>query len=97
MNKLQRITKIKKHLETLEPVKVQVIDESANHIGHVGALDGRGHYAMKIVSHHFNDKTSIERHQMVYQALGKLMKTDIHALKIKALTPNEETSSSPTV
>lgn len=90
MNKIQRINKIKKYLEPLEPVKIQVIDESANHIGHPGAQDGRGHYAMKIVSQHFNDKTAIERHKMVYQALGKLMQTDIHALKIKALTPNED-------
>lgn len=93
MNKLQRINKIKKHLEPLNPVKIQVIDESAHHVGHVGAEDGRGHYAMKIVSHQFNDKTSVQRHQMVYQALGKLMQTDIHALKIKALTPHEDSAN----
>lgn len=89
MNKLQRINKIKQHLQQLEPVKIQVIDESAQHIGHPGAQDGRGHYAVKIVSHQFDDKTHLQRHQMIYQALSKLMQTEIHALKIKALTPIE--------
>lgn len=89
MNKLQRINKIKIQLKPLDPVKLQVIDESAQHIGHEGAQDGRGHYAVNIVSHQFNDKTLIERHQMVYDALGKLMQTEIHALKIKALSPGE--------
>lgn len=89
MNKLQRINKIKECLKQLDPIKIQIIDESSQHIGHAGAKDGRGHYAMKIISSQFYDKTLVQRHQMVYQALDKLMQTEIHALKIKALTPHE--------
>lgn len=90
MNKLQRINKIKQYLEPLEPIKIQVIDESAQHIGHPGAQEGHGHYALKIVSHQFKDKTHLERHKMIYNALGRLMQTEIHALQIKALAPCED-------
>jgi BolA protein len=64
-------------------------DQSALHAGHAGAKSGRGHFAVLIVSNAFTGKNPVERHRMVYRALDKEMQTDIHALSIKPLTPEE--------
>jgi BolA protein len=72
------------HVETLE-----LIDDSHRHVGHVGARDGRGHYTVRIVSRDFEGMRPLQRHQLVYRSLGSLMQTDIHALSITALTPEE--------
>ena len=71
------------------PTHILVKDQSHLHAGHAGAQDGRGHFAVKIVAEAFTDKSRIERHRMVYDALGDMMQTDIHALSIDALTPAE--------
>ena len=71
------------------PLELVVRDDSALHAGHAGARDGRGHFAVRLVSSTFADHTRVERHRMVYGALGEMMQTDIHALSITALTPDE--------
>jgi BolA protein len=71
------------------PLELDVRDDSAQHAGHAGARDGRGHFAVRIVSPAFASQGRVERHRMVYAALGELMQTDIHALSISALTPDE--------
>lgn len=68
------------------PTLLNVADESHLHIGHAGAADGKGHYALTIHSQAFVGKTLIQRHRMIYAALGELMQSHIHALKIKAKT-----------
>ncbi len=73
----------------LSPSDIEIADESHLHAGHAGARSGRGHYALRIRATAFNGKSPIQRHRMVYEALGEMMQTDIHALSIKALTPNE--------
>ena len=75
--------------ESLQPSLIEIIDDSASHAGHAGAKAGAGHYNVTIVAEAFNDKTLVQRHQLIYQALGDLMKTEIHALGINALTPSE--------
>lgn len=78
--------------EALTPVQLEIVDDSAAHAGHAGAMQsGGGHFSAFIVAEAFEGKTQVQRHQMVYRALGDLMRTDIHALIIKALTPNELT------
>ena len=72
------------------PVKLLVKDQSHLHAGHVGAADGRGHFDVTIVAEAFAGKSRLERHRMVYGALGKLLESDIHALSVKALTPAEQ-------
>lgn len=53
-------------------------------------IDGDGHhFEALIVCPDFDGKNRIQRHQMVYQALGDRMKSDIHALSMKTLTPDE--------
>ncbi len=88
-----RVDKIRALLEAaLQPRELDLHDDSAAHAGHAGALQsGGGHFSVYIVADAFAGKSLLQRHQMVYQALGDLMRTDIHALMIKALTPEEQT------
>ena len=75
--------------EALAPLELQVVDESYKHAGHEGARDGRGHFAVRIVSAAFEGEPLLARHRRVYDALGALMQTDIHALSLKAIAPSE--------
>lgn len=74
---------------TLNPELLEILDNSADHAGHAGARKGGGHYHVTIVSSAFDDKSLVQRHQLIYQALGEMMKQEIHALGINALTPSE--------
>jgi BolA family transcriptional regulator, general stress-responsive regulator len=85
-----RIDRIRAALEAaLAPESLAVEDESHHHVGHAGAATGRGHFALRIVSGAFAGVPPIQRHRLVYSALGDLMETDIHALSIQTLTPDE--------
>ncbi|HEV2213542.1 MAG TPA: BolA family protein [Gammaproteobacteria bacterium] len=75
--------------EDLRPLELEIQDDSAQHRGHAGARDGRGHYSVRIRTPAFADLSRLERHRLVYAALGELMQTDIHALSIVALAPGE--------
>lgn len=89
-NNAQRVEAIRERLQqSLSPQSVEVIDESHKHVGHAGAKDGRGHFMVNVVADAFADKSLIQRHRMVYEAMGSLMETDIHALSINARTPDE--------
>lgn len=68
---------------------VDLVDESHLHVGHAGAREGKGHFRVRVVSPAFTDLRPLQRHQLVYRALGDMMHTDIHALNIIALTPDE--------
>ena len=80
---------IRQKLAALEPEKIDIIDDSARHARHAGARGGGGHYSVTIVSCQFSGKTAIARHRLVYDALRELMHKDIHALSVKAYTPEE--------
>lgn len=84
-----RLARIGAALQALAPVELRVIDESHKHAGHEGARDGRGHFAVEIVSEAFAGLAPLARHRRVYAALGEMMQTDIHALSIRARTPAE--------
>jgi BolA protein len=73
----------------LAPLALEVRDESHRHRGHAGAADGRGHFAVTVVSEAFRGQRPLARHRLVYAALGGLMETDIHALAIRAFAPGE--------
>lgn len=73
----------------LSPRQVEIVDESHKHAGHAGARSGGGHFAVTIVADAFAGKSLLQRHRMVYDALGDAMHTEIHALSLKALTPDE--------
>ena len=82
----ERVAEIRRRLEAaLMPTHLDVVDDSARH---EGARDGRGHFNVAITSAAFAGRSAIERHRLVYAALGELMQTDIHALSISARAPS---------
>jgi len=83
------IAEIKARLAGLEPQRIDIIDESARHAGHAGAKGGGGHYRLTVVSATFSGLGRLERHRLVYQALGDLMQGRVHALSITALAAGE--------
>ena len=87
---MDRVEMIRTRLEeALSPSQIDIDDQSQQHAGHAGAASGGGHFSVAIVSEKFNGKSTIERHRMVYLAVDDLMRTEIHALSIKALTSEE--------
>ncbi|MFP4207472.1 MAG: BolA family protein [Wenzhouxiangella sp.] len=86
----ERVAMIRTRLEAaLSPTELEVIDESHLHAGHAGARDGRGHFRVRVVSSAFVGRSRLARHREVYAAMGGLMTSDIHALNIEAVTPDE--------
>jgi stress-induced morphogen len=86
----QRITAIREALEKqFDPEYLDVEDESHLHEGHAGAQTGMGHYRVTIVARAFQGMSAIQRHKAVFDALGDLMKTDIHAVSIRPIAPGE--------
>ena len=75
--------------EALAPAELEITDESARHAGHAGAASGGGHYIVHIVSAAFEGMNLIQRHRLVYDAVGDMMQSEIHALSIQARTPEE--------
>jgi len=84
-----RIDKIRSALAVLQPLALELRDDSHRHAGHEGARDGRGHFTVEIVSDVFVGLAPLARHRKVFEAVGSLMQTDIHALSIKARAPSE--------
>lgn len=85
-----RLTLIRERLTAaLYPEQLEVVDESHKHVGHAGARGGGGHYQVTIVSPVFQGASLVQRHRMVYEALEDAMRSEIHALSIRALTPDE--------
>lgn len=84
-----RVTAIEGILtETFSPSHLLVKDQSHLHAGHAGARDGRGHFDVDIISDTFAGLRPLARHRLIYDALGSLMETDIHALRINAKAPD---------
>jgi BolA family transcriptional regulator, general stress-responsive regulator len=84
---MQRIRSCLQHALAAEIL--EIVDDGHKHVGHAGARDGRGHFTLRIVATCFRGQAPLARHRMIYAALGELMDTDIHALSIQALTPEE--------
>lgn len=68
--------------DAFSPAELLVKDQSHLHAGHEGAKDGRGHFEVTISADALTGKSRIKAHRLIYDALGELMQTDIHALKI---------------
>ncbi|HUP30236.1 MAG TPA: BolA family protein [Usitatibacter sp.] len=82
--------RIRERLQSLDPLALELQDESGQHAGHAGARpSGGSHWQLTIVSEAFRGKNAVARHRMVYEALGDLMKSDIHALRIEASAPEQ--------
>ncbi len=87
---VERQAELEKRLrEALQPEDLLVKDQSHLHAGHAGARDGRSHFAVHLTARAFAGLPRIQRHRLVYDAAGDMMDTDIHALSISALAPDE--------
>lgn len=88
---LNRAETIEKRLqEALDPINLEIIDNSKSHAGHAGVQEsGGGHFYATIVADVFHGKSLVQRHQLVYKALGDLMQTEIHAFSMKVFSPEE--------
>lgn len=81
------IDTMKQRLAALDPVQLELIDDSYKHAGH--GTGEAGVYRLQIVSERFAGLATMARHRLVYDALGDLMGPAIHALSITARTPEE--------
>ncbi|HUF20558.1 MAG TPA: BolA family protein [Burkholderiales bacterium] len=87
---------IRERLQALAPEALEVFDDSHEHAGHAGTLEtGGGHFQVYIVSEAFTGKNAVARHRLIYRELADLMPGRIHALAIRAYTP-EETGTAAT-
>jgi BolA family transcriptional regulator, general stress-responsive regulator len=60
------IDRIRTKLSALEPLAIELSDDSAAHVGHTGAASGGGHYQLRLVSARFTGQSKIARHRLVY-------------------------------
>jgi BolA protein len=91
-----RLQQIRERLAAgLAPQECELEDESALHAGHPGAAGGGGHYRVRLVSDRFKGHNRLARHRLVYDCLHDMMQSDIHALTITALTPDEAAAGKP--
>jgi BolA family transcriptional regulator, general stress-responsive regulator len=85
-----RAKDIRTRLESgLDATHVQIEDDSALHAGHLGAQGGGGHFRVLVVSPRFEGLSRVAAQRLVYQALGELMTSDIHALEMRTFTPEQ--------
>ena len=82
------LDEIQRRLASLQPADVRLIDDSARHASHAGN-NGGGHFELVIVAPVFAGLRAVERHRMVYALLADLIPARIHALSIRAMTPDE--------
>ena len=80
------VSRLREHLSA---ESVEVEDQSHLHAGHAGAAGGGGHYEVTIVASCFKGLNTLARHRLVYEAVGELMKKEIHALSIQAYSAEE--------
>jgi BolA protein len=74
----------------LDPVSLEVEDESHLHAGHSGAREGgQTHYRISVASARFSGKGRVERHRMVYALLADEIAQGVHALALRTQTPDE--------
>lgn len=86
MNREERLRQL---LQTrFTPQVLHIEDESHLHAGHTGAEGGHSHFRVHIVAEAFRGVLPVARHRLVYQAVGDMMTTDIHALAIDARSPS---------
>ena len=92
--KQDRIDRIRAYLQAeFDPDELEIKDDSHLHEGHTGAKEGKGHFRVRIVSERFLNTRPVDCHRMVFQALGDMMNTDIHALSVAASAPDGPSNS----
>lgn len=80
--------------DKLAPRRLSIDDDSHKHAGHAGARPGgQSHYRVEIVSDTFAGMTRVARHRLIYEILADLLADTVHALQLRALTPDEDAAS----
>ncbi|KOF52485.1 MULTISPECIES: BolA family protein [unclassified Achromobacter] len=82
-----RIALIRERLAVLEPLSLEILDDSHLHAGHEGSKNGAGHYRVRIVAACFAGLAPVARHRLVYHHLQDLIPYPIHALALDAQAP----------
>jgi BolA protein len=80
---------LRARLAPLDPLLLDLADDSAEHAGHAGAAGGGGHFSLVIVSKAFCGKTRLARHRAVLERVGDMIPHPVHALAIQAYAPEE--------
>ncbi len=75
-------------MRALSPTLLEIVDEGHLHIGHPGANSGGSHVKITIASAQFLNKNALARHRLVYAALGDLIGSELHAVKIICIEPS---------
>lgn len=73
----------------MDPKEVKRLIEAGMNAMHVDVKGDGAHFEAVIVSDEFNGKNLVQRHQIVYKALGDHMRENIHALSMKTYTPEQ--------
>ena len=77
--------------EAFQPLRLEIVDESASHAGHAGSrAEGETHFMVEIVSAVFIGKSRIDRQRLINRVLAGEFSTSLHALRLKALAPEED-------
>ena len=91
------VERLRASLQALQPLALQIDDESAKHAAHEGAKSGGGHYRLRLVSHRFAGLPRLARHRLVYDSLGPMMQREVHALSLVLQTPEEAGVTPPPI
>jgi BolA protein len=82
--------RIRSRLAGLQPLELELVDQSKSHRGHAGWRDGgETHFDLMVVSAAFAGKTRVQRQRLVLDALKDEFDAGLHALSIKARAPGE--------
>ncbi|MDF1795968.1 MAG: BolA family transcriptional regulator [Coxiellaceae bacterium] len=81
----QRLAESEKRLAGLAPSHLAITDESHKHKGHPGAATGMSHFHVTISADELNGKNRVTQHRMIYNALGDLINTELHAVRITVI------------
>jgi BolA protein len=80
---------LERRLAALAPIRLEIRDDSRDHVGHAGAASGAGHFSVTIVSEQFLGLTRLARHRAVLARVGDLIPYPVHALAVEAYAPDE--------
>jgi BolA protein len=80
---------LERRLAALAPLRLEIRDDSDQHVGHAGAASGAGHFSVMIVSEQFLGLTRLARHRAVLARVGDLIPYPVHALAVEAYAPDE--------
>ena len=79
--------------EALVPSRLDIVDDSGRHAGHVGARpEGETHFIVEIASAQFVGLSRVARQRLVHKVLADELQSRVHALVLKTLTPEEDVS-----